>query len=256
MPPNSINGFGKPNPFPNATKLYRLTRDHRIYHFSLPLPTHQSPSSRWPSSSRSATPALTVTLLNTPLNIQSLQSSNVLHPSNVHLKSLPYRGTDFGLPPGVENTDSLPLPSIIRIFDSSESFQPHFVHFLSELTRENNGQPPLLIIADVFRDGRSTSPGASTYRTPASPRAGPSGLRPTCPSGSTCRMLQHLPARRNSTSRAFPRLSSCRRTRCPVTCVLPTAATPGRGSSGGRSRGRCGRTRSCATQSRRSRPRG
>ncbi|KAJ6826856.1 uncharacterized protein M6B38_369460 [Iris pallida] len=95
-------------------------------------------------------PALTVTLLNTPLNIQSLQSSNVLHPSNVHLKSLPYRGTDFGLPPGAENTDSLPLPSIIRIFDSSESLQPHLVRFLSELTRENNGQPPLLIIADVF----------------------------------------------------------------------------------------------------------
>ncbi|KAJ6836363.1 uncharacterized protein M6B38_328185 [Iris pallida] len=56
MPPNSINGFGKPNPFPNATKLYRLTSDHHIYHSPLSLPTHQSPSSRWPSSSRSATP--------------------------------------------------------------------------------------------------------------------------------------------------------------------------------------------------------
>lgn len=96
-------------------------------------------------------PALTVTLLNTPLNIQTLQSSNLLPPNNnVHLKSLPYRGTDFGLPPGAENTDSLPLPSFIRIFDSSDSLQPHFAHFLSELTRENNGQPPLLIIADVF----------------------------------------------------------------------------------------------------------
>nr|Q6WFW1.1 RecName: Full=Crocetin glucosyltransferase 3 [Crocus sativus]AAQ56280.1 glucosyltransferase-like protein [Crocus sativus] len=94
-------------------------------------------------------PTYTITLLNTPLNILNLQST--LPPnSNIHLKSLPYRSSDFGLPPDRENTDSLPFPLVLSFYQSGESLATHFTHFVSDLTRQNHDTPPLLIVADVF----------------------------------------------------------------------------------------------------------
>ncbi|KAI3980448.1 hypothetical protein MKX01_038620 [Papaver californicum] len=90
----------------------------------------------------------TVTILNTPLNIQKLQKSLPPNNSNINLVSLPYCSSDHNLPPNSENTDVLPYTIIINLFDSSRSLKPHFHKFISDL--ENLSTPPLCIISDMF----------------------------------------------------------------------------------------------------------
>ncbi|KAI3934540.1 hypothetical protein MKW92_050888 [Papaver armeniacum] len=91
-----------------------------------------------------------VTILNTPLNIQKLQESLPLNTptSNVNLVSLPYCSSDHNLPPNSENTDVLPYPLIINLLDSLHSRKPHFHKYISDLV--NVKTPPLCIISDTF----------------------------------------------------------------------------------------------------------
>lgn len=93
-------------------------------------------------------PSYKITILNTPLNIKHLQTL-LLPNSNIHLKSLPFDGSDHGLPPSSENTSSLPVSDISTLLHATESLQPQLQQAIEELT-EHYKQPPLCIIADVF----------------------------------------------------------------------------------------------------------
>ncbi|XXG67907.1 hypothetical protein AAC387_Pa06g1143 [Persea americana] len=86
----------------------------------------------------------TITILNTPLNILTLQST--LPPdSTIRLASLPFNGPDHGLPPNSENTDALPYPLIFRLCEASRSLKPSFHSFISPMD-----PLPLCIISDVL----------------------------------------------------------------------------------------------------------
>ncbi|XP_010257383.1 PREDICTED: UDP-glycosyltransferase 92A1 [Nelumbo nucifera] len=91
----------------------------------------------------------TVTYVNTPLNIKKLRSSL---PSNTTIRfaELPFCSADHGLPPDSENTDVLPYPLIVRLLEASLSLKPSFKRLLSDITHQQNGRPPLFIIADMF----------------------------------------------------------------------------------------------------------
>ncbi|XXG90626.1 hypothetical protein AAC387_Pa12g2348 [Persea americana] len=90
----------------------------------------------------------TITLVNTSLNIQSLQSS--LPPiSTIRLMALPFNGPDHGLPPHAENTDSLPLPLYPNFFKASQALQPSFEQLISDISQQD-GSPPACIITDMF----------------------------------------------------------------------------------------------------------
>ncbi|XXG61776.1 hypothetical protein AAC387_Pa05g0302 [Persea americana] len=89
-------------------------------------------------------PHTIITLVSTPLNIQTLQSS--LPPgSTLHLATLPFSSSAHGLPHNSENTDSLPTRFFIPLFQASQTLQPSFENLLHQL-----GRPPTCIIADVF----------------------------------------------------------------------------------------------------------
>ncbi|KAJ4724184.1 Glycosyltransferase [Melia azedarach] len=91
----------------------------------------------------------TITFVNTPLNIKKLKSS--LPPdSSIHLLEIQFNSIDHNLPPCTENTDSIPFhlfPSFLR---ATSSLKFHFKALISDLIREQNGQKPLCIIADMF----------------------------------------------------------------------------------------------------------
>ncbi|KAJ0970365.1 hypothetical protein J5N97_023242 [Dioscorea zingiberensis] len=93
-------------------------------------------------------PELKITIVNTPLNIQSIKSS--LPPnSTIRLRSLPFSPSDHGLPPATESTAGLPLPLFINLLEASESLHPHFEQLLHDITMED-GHLPSCIIADNF----------------------------------------------------------------------------------------------------------
>ncbi|KAJ0969541.1 hypothetical protein J5N97_022418 [Dioscorea zingiberensis] len=61
-------------------------------------------------------PELKLTIVNTPLNIQTINSS--LPPnSTIRLRSLPFSLSDHGLPPATESTSGLPFPLFINLLD-------------------------------------------------------------------------------------------------------------------------------------------
>ncbi|XP_039137457.1 crocetin glucosyltransferase 3-like [Dioscorea cayenensis subsp. rotundata] len=92
-------------------------------------------------------PDHTITIVNTPLNIQKLQSS--LPPnSNIHLIDLPFSSSNHGLPPNSENTGSLPAHQLPLLLLTTESFEPHFNLLISNMIK--NGHRPVCIIADIF----------------------------------------------------------------------------------------------------------
>ncbi|KAK9088004.1 hypothetical protein Syun_030398 [Stephania yunnanensis] len=93
-------------------------------------------------------PKFKITIVNTPLNIQSLQPTISSFP-NIALSTLPFDPALHGLPPNSENTDSLSPHHTVRLFHASQSLQPHFHSFIAEIiaTEQN---PPLCIISDVF----------------------------------------------------------------------------------------------------------
>eukprot|EP01018_Ginkgo_biloba_P020562 Gb_16494 [translate_table: standard] len=97
----------------------------------------------------------TITILNTPLNIRELrpkvestrQADAAL---DIRLAELPFCGTDHGLPPHTENTDSLEdYQNLLCLFEASEHLRPHFEQFLRQIS-EQEGRPPLCIISDMF----------------------------------------------------------------------------------------------------------
>lgn len=92
-----------------------------------------------------------VTFVNTPLNIKKLRPS--LPPnSTINLVELPFCSADHGLPPDSESTDLLPYSLIIRLHEASMSLKSSFTRLISHITHQQDGQPPLCIIADMFFD--------------------------------------------------------------------------------------------------------
>ena len=88
-----------------------------------------------------------VTLVNTPLNIKKLRSS--LPPnSSINLLEIPFSSSDYGLP-NTENTDALPYYQVIQLVEAGVSLKPSFKKLIENLT-EQQGNPPLCIIADIF----------------------------------------------------------------------------------------------------------
>ncbi|KAF6158669.1 hypothetical protein GIB67_040183 [Kingdonia uniflora] len=90
-----------------------------------------------------------IIIVNTPLNIRNIRSS--LPPNtSIRLKELPFTSTDHGLPPDSENTDVLPYPLIMRLLDASKTLKQSFNKFVVDLTKQQDGNPPVCIIADMF----------------------------------------------------------------------------------------------------------
>jgi hypothetical protein len=91
----------------------------------------------------------TITFVNTPLNINKLRSSIPINCS-IHLLEIPFDSSGYGLPPGTENTDSIPNHLIANLLHASLSLKPSFRKLISDLVKEQNGHPPLCIITDIF----------------------------------------------------------------------------------------------------------
>ncbi|XXG67901.1 hypothetical protein AAC387_Pa06g1138 [Persea americana] len=87
----------------------------------------------------------TITLVNTPLNIQTLQST--LPPSStIRLASIPFDGSDHGLPPNVENAHNLPCFNLfLKLLEASRSLKPSFHSFITSMD-----PLPICIISDMF----------------------------------------------------------------------------------------------------------
>ncbi|KAL9234614.1 hypothetical protein vseg_009468 [Gypsophila vaccaria] len=100
----------------------------------------------------------TITLLTTPLNAAKLRDNlnndnandnDNDNDNNIVICGVAFNGDAYDLPPGVENTDKLPLTHVINLFHSSSSLEPHLETFLtSHITR--HGRPPLAVIFDNF----------------------------------------------------------------------------------------------------------
>ncbi|XXG67915.1 hypothetical protein AAC387_Pa06g1149 [Persea americana] len=92
----------------------------------------------------------TITIVNTPLNILTLQS--ILPPeSSIRLATLPFNGPDHGLPPNCESADTLPnLLFFPRLHKATQTLQPSFDRLISAIAREQDGRQPLCIISDFF----------------------------------------------------------------------------------------------------------
>ncbi|KAJ6713379.1 GLYCOSYLTRANSFERASE [Salix purpurea] len=91
----------------------------------------------------------TIIFVNTPLNISKLRSSIPVNCS-VHLLEIPFDSSGYGLPPGTENTDSIPNHLIANLLHASLSLKPSFRKLISDLVKEQSGHPPLCIITDIF----------------------------------------------------------------------------------------------------------
>lgn len=97
-------------------------------------------------------PRCTITLVTTPLNVSHLEPSLPTPPSSssaaaLRLHALPFRAADHGLPPHSENTDSLPISSIIALALASEALEPHFDRLVSDLAPRGG---PLCVVGDFF----------------------------------------------------------------------------------------------------------
>ncbi|KAB5572917.1 hypothetical protein DKX38_000111 [Salix brachista] len=95
------------------------------------------------------TKSFTITFVNTPLNIKKLKSS-IPPDSSIKLLEIPFNSSDHGLPPNSENTDILPYPLIISLLHASTSLKPAFKTLIEDIIEEQEGKPPLCIIADIF----------------------------------------------------------------------------------------------------------
>ncbi|KAJ6307307.1 hypothetical protein OIU76_017157 [Salix suchowensis] len=95
------------------------------------------------------TKSFTITFVNTPLNIKKLKSS-IPPGSSIKLLEIPFNSSDHGLPPNSENTDILPYPLIISLLHASTSLKPAFKTLIEDIIEEQEGKPPLCIIADIF----------------------------------------------------------------------------------------------------------
>ena len=91
----------------------------------------------------------TITFISTPLNIKKLRSA-IPPTSSIRLLEIPFSSSDHGLPPDAENTDVLPSSLIINLLHASLSLKHSFRELILNLIKEQNGCPPLCIIADIF----------------------------------------------------------------------------------------------------------
>ncbi|XP_072989017.1 UDP-glycosyltransferase 92A1-like [Typha latifolia] len=92
-------------------------------------------------------PSLTITLVSTPLNIQSIRSS--LPPtSSLRLHSLPFSPADFGLPAYAESAAVLPFHQFLTFFNASDSLLPAFEDFVAHIAGKDIA--PICIITDIF----------------------------------------------------------------------------------------------------------
>ncbi|WRX15741.1 UDP-glucuronosyl/UDP-glucosyltransferase - like 10 [Theobroma cacao] len=89
-----------------------------------------------------------VTIVNTPLNIQKLKSSLPCK-TNIHLAEIPFNGTEYGLPPKAENTDTLSYEFIGRLMEASEKLESPFKNLIINIAKKE-GNFPLCIISDMF----------------------------------------------------------------------------------------------------------
>ncbi|KAJ0699741.1 putative UDP-glucuronosyl/UDP-glucosyltransferase, UDP-glycosyltransferase family [Helianthus annuus] len=94
-------------------------------------------------------PNFTITIANTPLNINYLGSAIANRPSRIHLKSLPFNSSDHGLPPNSENTDGLSSSQIVTLLHASTALEAPFRRFISDLV-SSEGSPRVCVISDVF----------------------------------------------------------------------------------------------------------
>lgn len=95
------------------------------------------------------TTSFTITIANTPLNIQYLQTAISSSSSDLRLASLPFKPTDHGLPPNTENAENTPPPQLADLGHAAVSLEPHLRSLISRII-EQEGRPPLCIISDVF----------------------------------------------------------------------------------------------------------
>ncbi|XP_031268633.1 UDP-glycosyltransferase 92A1-like [Pistacia vera] len=101
--------------------------------------------------------AYTITIINTPLNIQKLKSSLPPNNTNITLVEIPFNvGPLQGLPPNVENTDTLSYQEIVPFMLASADLQAPFRNLLVDMTKKD-GCPPLCIISDIVHCGAGYS---------------------------------------------------------------------------------------------------
>ncbi|WOH06407.1 hypothetical protein DCAR_0625858 [Daucus carota subsp. sativus] len=88
-----------------------------------------------------------IRFVSTPLNIKNLRKS--LPPSStIHLVEIPFDSSNYGLPPGLENTDAVTYDLMLDFFEASLSLKPHFRNLLNDLI--TGGDPLLCVITDMF----------------------------------------------------------------------------------------------------------
>ena len=75
----------------------------------------------------------TITFVPTPLNINKIKSCLPPNSSNIRVAEIPFSGTDYGLPPLIENTDVLPYHLFPNFLDAILSLKPSrkFISFSS-----------------------------------------------------------------------------------------------------------------------------
>uniref|UniRef100_A0A7N0UF68 Glycosyltransferase n=1 Tax=Kalanchoe fedtschenkoi TaxID=63787 RepID=A0A7N0UF68_KALFE len=91
---------------------------------------------------------LTISIVNTPLNIANLRASLPDTAASIELLELPFDAAAHGLPPHAQNTDVLPYPLVIRLIRAAASLKPAFSRLISDLTARRGG--PVCVVADIF----------------------------------------------------------------------------------------------------------
>ncbi|KAH7662805.1 UDP-glucuronosyl/UDP-glucosyltransferase protein [Dioscorea alata] len=95
-------------------------------------------------------PELTITIINTPRNIQSIKSSFPDPIPTIRFRSLPFSPSDHGLPPNTESTAGLPFHKFLNLFIASESLRLQFTQLLHQIIIEDGDRLPSCIISDYF----------------------------------------------------------------------------------------------------------
>ncbi len=91
----------------------------------------------------------TITIANTPLNINNLRTTISSDSNYIRLAELPFCSTDHGLPPNTENSENLSLNEIATLCHASMTLEAPFHSLVRDIT-DQQGRPPLCIISDVF----------------------------------------------------------------------------------------------------------
>ncbi|WOL09919.1 UDP-glycosyltransferase 92A1-like [Canna indica] len=92
-------------------------------------------------------PNLTVNVVSTDFNIRKITSS--FPPPSIRFRSLPFSPAAHGLPPDAQHYSSLLKQHILQFLFACDSLQPAFEQLIVDITEED-GRPPLCIIADFF----------------------------------------------------------------------------------------------------------